>query len=1116
MRKIVLLFLFMAVYSVSMYAQTGKATGVVVDEQGETLIGVVVTVKDNPQIKVLTNYDGEFQLDSKWLSQKLLLTYFGMNDLEVKFTAGGRYTMASSAISLSEVVVTGMTSSDRRLFTGSTTKIDASKAKLDGVADISRSLEGKVAGVSVQNVSGTFGTAPKIRVRGATSIYGNSKPLWVVDGVVIEDAIDISSDDLSSGNAETLISSAIAGINADDIESIQVLKDGSATSIYGARAMSGVIVVTTKKGKAGTSSLNYTNELTLRLKPNYRDFNISNSQEQMGIYKELEQKGWLEFASLASSSSTGVYGKMYDLIDQYVGVDANGNPVYGLANTTQAKNDYLREAEFRNTDWFDLLFNNSIMQNHSVSFSTGTEKSSFYMSMSAMLDPGWTMSSNVQRYTFNANGSYNISKSLEFKVQGSASHRGQKAPGTLNRETDVVSGEVKRGFDINPYSFAMNTSRTLDPNTLYRRNYAPFNIFHELDNNYINLLVDDLKFQSELTWKILPGWNASALGSLRYQKSSQEHYILDNSNMAKAYRAGTPYDENGENELIRDANPYLYLDPDNPQAVKESVLPKGGIYDRTNYELMSADFRASTSYIRDFDEGKHTVNAFGGMELNSTSRDRIWGRFWGVQYENGMSSFFDPNVFKQSKEENSPYYSFGPTLKRNLAFFATGTYAYLHKYVFNLTGRYEGTNKLGRSRTARWLPTYNVAGAWNMHEEKWFENPVLSHSMIKASYSLTADAGPAFITNSLPIYLPGTPWRPSASVMESGLYLAETENKDLTYEKKHEFNVGIDLGFLNERINFIADYYVRNNFDLMGQIYTTGIGGGSIAKWANVASMQSSGIEFAIETKNIRTKNFSWGTDFVFTHQTTKITDLKSKSRVIDLVTGMGYPKEGYPVRALFSIPFVGLNEEGLPTFINENGDVTISDIYFQENQNIDYLIYEGPTDAPISGSLGNLFSYKGFKFNVLLTYAFGNVVRMDNSFFAGYSDLAANPKEFKNRWVLPGDELITTIPTIASLRQLQNVDNLSYAYNAYNYSTERTAKGDFIRLKELSFMYDIPKKVVQFANINTASIKLQATNLALLYADRKLNGQDPEFMNAGGVATPMPKQFTFALRLGF
>ena len=298
---------------------------------------------------------------------------------------------------LQEVVVTGMQKMDKRLFTGASSKLSADNVKLDGLADISRGLEGRAAGVSVQNVSGTFGTAPKIRVRGATSIYGSSKPLWVVDGVIMEDAVEVSTDQLSSGDAETLISSAIAGLNADDIESFQILKDGSATSIYGARAMAGVIVVTTKKGRAGVSKISYTGEFTTRLIPSYNDFNIMNSQEQMGIYKEMKEKGWLNFAETARSAESGVYGKMYQLMNTY-------DPATGqfmMANTEDVINRYLRAAEMRNTDWFSELFSNAVSQNHSVSISTGTEKSSFYASMSVMHDPGWYKQSSVDRYTAN-------------------------------------------------------------------------------------------------------------------------------------------------------------------------------------------------------------------------------------------------------------------------------------------------------------------------------------------------------------------------------------------------------------------------------------------------------------------------------------------------------------------------------------------------------------------------------------------------------------------------------------------------------------------------------------------------------------------------------------------
>ena len=168
-------------------------------------------------------------------ARTLKISYIGMKTQEIPIKTGTiRILMKPDAEVLEEVVVTGMQKMDKRLFTGAATKLDAEGVKLNGMADISRGLEGRAAGVSVQNVSGTFGTAPKIRVRGATSIYGSSKPLWVVDGVIMEDAVEVSADQLSSGDAETLISSAIAGLNADDIESFQILKDGSATSIYGA------------------------------------------------------------------------------------------------------------------------------------------------------------------------------------------------------------------------------------------------------------------------------------------------------------------------------------------------------------------------------------------------------------------------------------------------------------------------------------------------------------------------------------------------------------------------------------------------------------------------------------------------------------------------------------------------------------------------------------------------------------------------------------------------------------------------------------------------------------------------------------------------------------------
>ena len=214
----------------------------------------------------------------------------------------------------------------------------------------------------------------------------------------------------------------------------------------------------------------------------------------------------------------------------------------------------------------------------------------------------------------------------------------------------------------------------------------------------------------------------------------------------------------------------------------------------------------------------------------------------------------------------------------------------------------------------------------------------------------------------------------------------------------------------------------------------------------------------------------------------------------------------------------MGLNDEGIPVIINEKGEVTSTDINFQEYDKLDFLKYEGPTEPTTTGGLNNMVRFKNWRLNVFVTYSFGNKLRLDPVFSSSYSDMAAMPKEFKNRWVMPGDENKTNIPAIASLRQYYNEayeNHLSFAYNAYNYSTARVAKGDFIRLKDISLTYDFNAGLVKKLGLSNLSLKLDATNLFLIYSDKKLNGQDPEFVNAGGVASPLSKQFTFTVRLG-
>ncbi len=1117
-RRLTLVVTMLFLYIGVAIAQT-RVSGIVISaEDSEPLIGAIVTVEGS-KTRTVTDIDGKFTISVPNTNSVLVFSMVGMHSKKLKAKNGMRVTLESQDKQMQEVVVTGIQQTDKRLFTGAATKVDAEKVKLSGMADVSRSLEGRVAGVQVTNVSGTFGASPKIRVRGATSIYGNSKPLWVVDGVIYEDNVDVSADDLASGDAKTLISSAVAGLNSDDIESFTILKDGSATSIYGARAMGGVIVVTTKRGSKGRASVGYTGEFTTRLKPSYNNYNIMNSQEMMGVYKEMSDKGWLQLDNMVNAQNTGIYGYMFQQLREYD--PATGQ--FGLLNTEAARNAYLQAAEFRNTDWFDLLFTNKVQQNHSVSISGGTEKSQNYFSMSLLSDPGQFVNrSSVQRYTFNGNTSYDILKNLTVKLAAQGSYRKQEAPGSLNQTTDVVTGEVKRDFDINPFSFAMNTSRCLDPNISYTRFYTGFNIFDELEYNYNDIQVTELMFRGELEYKPIRSVRISGLISSRLSHTRRQHNVMDDANQANAYRAGT--DAQDDNSTVRDANSLLYTDPDNELALPESILPSGGIKYQYDDNMRSNNFRLVANYNNVFKE-LHTLNALAGTEYSSVRRTSTNWTGWGYQYNNGGITYTPYLWLKQMNEENTEYFGESYTLTNTLAYYGQVNYNYDQRYTLNGTIRYEGTNRLGKSRQSRWLPTWNVSAAYDIFNEKFMEGTKkwLSQLKFRGSYSLTADTGPSWVTNANAIFMTKNSWRPFTSAAETQIYISDLGNSELTYEKKHEWNFGVDISFIKDRISLTFDVYGRNNYDLIGRTFTQGAGG-QIDKYANVADMKSHGVELGLSTVNLNKSGFRWTSDFIFSDAKNKITSLEVASRAVDLVTGLGYAIEGYPVRSIFSYRFAGLNSEGLPMVYNESGVKTVGDVNFQETENLkDFLVYEGPSDPTYYGSFNNTLSYTGkwgrINLDLFITYAGGNVVRLDPVFSYAYSDLSALPREFKNRWVIAGDEFVTTIPTIASRNQVDRYGGttLRTAYNAYNYSTERIANGDFIRLKEVAVTYELPKRWLDKTKVfSRASVKVAATNLCLLYADKKLNGQDPEFINSGGVATPISKQFTATVRLGF
>ncbi|HZJ59023.1 MAG TPA: SusC/RagA family TonB-linked outer membrane protein [Chitinophagaceae bacterium] len=1006
---------------------------------------------------------------------------------------------------LGGVVITGFQNLDKKKFTGAATSLKADDIKIPGVVDVSKMLEGRAAGVSVQNVSGTFGAAPKVHVRGATSINGENKPLWVVDGVVLEDIINISNDQLSSGDPTTLLGSSVAGLNSNDIETIDILKDASATALYGARAMNGVVVITTKKGRSGKPVVSFTANFTSQLKPTYNYYNIMNSAQQMSVLGELERKGYLNY-NVLDRPDYGVYGQMYKALDY-----STTTGTFSLQNTPEARKNFLLRYAEANTDWFDLLFNNSLIQEYSLSVSGGTDKSQSFFSTSFYHDNGWTIADKVNRYTLNFRNNYTFNDKLSVGFMTVGSVRQQRAPGTVSRTSDPVFGQFYREFDINPFSYALNTNRALTAYDstgnleYFRRNFAPFNIINELANNYIDLNVIDLKLQGELNYRFNKHLRFEFIGALRYVKSSMEHQITENSNQANAYRAN-------DNATMNQNNKYLYRDPDHPDDPAVVVLPYGGFYNRTENSLVNFDVRNSLSYTNNFAD-KHDVSFLLGQQVKYADRQNFSNTGYGYQYDNGGVPFIDYRILKQTIEANFPYYDMTKFYDRFAAFYFNAQYTYDRKYNLYGTVRYDGSNVLGASSKARWLPTWSFGGAWNIDQEKFMEKfPQIDYLKLRASYGITASLGPA--TNADVVLKSSTSNRPYADERESVINLINLANDDLTWEKNYQANVGIDFGLFKNRFSASVDVYSRRSFDLISRIKTSGIGGEAY-KVANYADMKSHGIEFLLNGQILKQKNYGWRATLTFGYNETKITNAQNVPLIFDLVKPEGGNREGYPVNSLFSIRFNGLEHNtGIPQFIDENGNVS-KGVFLQDDK-IDYLVYEGPVDPPFTGGFSNTFNYKNLSLNVFITYQAGNKIRLYPAFRSAYVDLDAMPKEFLDRWEMPGDEKITNIPAISdSYYSYVTGANGSYPYNNYNYSTVRVADGSFVRLKTVSVTYQFSNEALTRMKVfKNFSITAALANFWLIYADKKLEGQDPEFFNAGGVAQPIQKQVTLSLKV--
>lgn len=1093
-----------AVTTLHANAQDLIVSGKVVSaDDGSELPGVSVRINDSSQGTV-TDVTGNYSLTVGSRTDTLLFTFIGYNPhLEV---VGQRNVidvqLVEETTQLGEVVITGFQEVQRKLFTGSATNIKMEDAKITGMTDATQMLEGRVAGVTVDNVSGTFGTSPKIRIRGNTSINGDNQPLFVVDGVILEDLNNVSADDIITGNANTLTASSIAGLNPDDIESFQVLKDASATALYGTRAKSGVIVITTKRGRSGQTRVNYSGNFSIHLRPSYAQFDILNSVDEMSVYREMYEKGLVDITTSVKAQNFGAMGKMFSLISEHqIPWGPNGS----------LNEEFLHQYETANTDWFDVLFKDfSLQQQHSVSLTSGTEKHNSYYSLSFLNDNGQTIADNVKRYSGTARNSFQFSKRFNLDLKLTANYRQQTVPGTQNRDFDPITGRFRRDFDINPLSYALNTSRSIRPYDsegnleYFRRNYAPFNILREIDLNYINIDVADISTQADINYDLTDNLTFRSTLQARYATTQREHVIHEHSNQAEAYRAD-------DTQYIQDANPLLFRDPDDPGAQPKVVLPEGGFNNVNQDELKNFYIRNSVDWSSTFNN-VHRVSVLAGQEIKYTDRmsRRVDGI--GVVYENGGIVNTDPLIIDFLNRQGIQTYDIDVDRERFAGFFLNGAYSFNEKYIFNGTVRYDGSNRLGKSKNSRYLPTWNVSGAWNVDREPFFNVSWISYLKLRATYGLSANLGPN--TSALLNLQSAVTLRPTD--VETYLYIQDLENADLTWEKLNELNAGVDFGVFNDNITGTVDVYMRNSFDLIGLMQTSGVGGNAF-KFGNYADMTSEGVEVSINTVNLRINDFSWITNFNVGYTRDRITRLDFNPRLADAIAQGGAAVQGGPRRGLFSTKFAGLDSRGIPTFFDDAGE-TVYNYDLQDRDNLTSILrFEGSAEPRGAGGLSNIFNYKNFSLNVFLSFKFDYKIRLDDAFSPRYTDFSSMPTSFINRWVVPGDEEMTDVPVILDKQTVEGgfTDYLA-AYDLYNKSTVRVADGSYVRLKSVRLGYSLPGGLARRIGANTAQLSVEAQNMLLLYADPKLKGQDPEFFSTGGVALPQPRLVTTSITIGF
>lgn len=1072
-----------------------KVDVTVVDADGNPLPGATLKGSDR-SMGVVADVDGKASL---WVTRggTLSVTYLGMKPktIKVKAPLSGNITLENDDHTLNQVVVTGYTQTDIRKTTGSVSSITGKELNDSPVKGIDMLMQGKLAGVNVQAVSGRPGESAKVRVRGVSSITGNNEPLWVVDGVPIQKNIPAQgSSYINSGDFSTLYANSVAGINPQDIESITVLKDASAAAIYGSEAQAGVIVITTKRGKEGRLQINYQGSLSIQSKP-IRDDNLMNSQEKLAY----EQGIWDEFS--ADGYSSGGY---YPVIG-IVGMIRSGYGKY--AGWTKEQQDaYIAQLGQSTTDWFDTLLRTSTSTSHNISLSGGTDKHTFYVSGGMTTNNGIVKRTSSDSYNFSVkvNGTPNDKLSYGFDVDLSY----------------LKSNSPSQGFNIfkyayfaNPYERLYNDDGTLAPDETYFA-FMPANhdISKTLPQNGINVMREinetttrgsstSTMLRGDITWRPFKGFRLYGLASATFSNDDSENVIGKDTYTAWRDR---PF-EGRHNTSKR-----VY-----------------GSMTQAETQNISWLTRLQANYSTTFAE-KHYVSTIAGTEIRWSRAKSVIAKMYG--YDPVTGKHVTP-LYLGNGEDSSMTESDATTVRNHMdalstydlvknafaSFYGAFDYSFDNRYVFNATVRSDGSNNFGSKE--QFNLTWSTGVAWNIDEERFFRplKPIVNRATVRLSTGLTGgvnkNAYPQLIMNYSDHY------RTSATDSYRVGSVNNAPNPRLRWEHTQDLNASIDLGFLNDRVSLYASAYRRRGYDLVTSVNVVSTTGFA-HQYFNTSEQINEGFEVSLNAVPLKLKNLRWSVSGNVAYNYNYVSKYNAPSNAPMMPVTLDYP-----LGSVFGFKSTGINPTtGIHNY-KLRPDVEVSSPSDLRNFK-NYIYYLGTGNAPWNGGVSTNISYKrltvsangSFSIGALKSYVISpttyyNVLtkKYINTVFESRNDIYAAflnvPKEAARRWTEANPitdgypRLIDAIGTYNGLEldQPGSVDALSQNYDDASY----------FKLSSVSVSYAVPDKWIRHIGISSLGVSFTANNLLMITGFKGLNPETP------GAVYPTGKSYNFGINIG-